>query len=359
MKVLFITGSLNQGGAEFQLLQLAKLFKDHRHEVEVFAITDYDFYLPFVKGHHIPYDHLYNDQKKWKRVWLTAKKIKQVQSDLLISFLKVPSQVAVVAAMLSRYKGIHIVGERTAYQQGMYDVFHFNLMRRANAITVNSISKAKYLETKFYKKGKVHFTPNIIDTDYFTFIERPYNTDTTRLGYVGRVSPEKNLLNLIKGVILLKEKGVDVILDIYGDTKHDSYLAEINELIKKYQMQKSIHLKGKSSNVFEVYKNIDVLCLISNYEGFSNVISEALCCGLPVITSNIEENAFLVEHMVNGIVVDHHKPEKIAEGIKTFIDLPVTEKKKISYQNRTKAEHLFEKESIYKQYISIIELLKK
>ena len=37
MKILFITGSLNQGGAELQILKLAKLFKDKGNTVEVFA----------------------------------------------------------------------------------------------------------------------------------------------------------------------------------------------------------------------------------------------------------------------------------------------------------------------------------
>ena len=48
MKVLFITGSLNQGGAEFQILQLAKLFQEKGNEVEVFAITNYSFYMSFI-----------------------------------------------------------------------------------------------------------------------------------------------------------------------------------------------------------------------------------------------------------------------------------------------------------------------
>ena len=55
MKILFITGSLNQGGAEYQILELAKLFQNKGHEVEVFAITDYAFYKPFIIKNKIKY----------------------------------------------------------------------------------------------------------------------------------------------------------------------------------------------------------------------------------------------------------------------------------------------------------------
>jgi UDP-N-acetylglucosamine:LPS N-acetylglucosamine transferase len=141
MKVLFITGSLNQGGAEFQILQLAKLFQDKGNEVEVFALTDYSFYKYFVVRNNLTYNHLENNQNKIKRVFLTSKKIKQFQPNLIISYLKIVSKVAVIAKILSNAKVPVIVGDRTSYIQPWHDKLHFNLMRLASAVTVNSISK--------------------------------------------------------------------------------------------------------------------------------------------------------------------------------------------------------------------------
>ena len=74
MKVLFITGSLNQGGAEYQILQLAKLFQEKGNVVEVFAITNYSFYQSFVFKNNLKYSHLDNNQNKFKRVIQTSKK---------------------------------------------------------------------------------------------------------------------------------------------------------------------------------------------------------------------------------------------------------------------------------------------
>ena len=110
MKVLFITGSLNQGGAEFQILQLAKLFQEKGNEVEVFAITNYSFYKPFVIKNSLKYTHLENNHNKLKRVLQTSKKIKQFQPDLIISYLKIVSKVAVIAKIISNVKTPIIIG---------------------------------------------------------------------------------------------------------------------------------------------------------------------------------------------------------------------------------------------------------
>ena len=97
--------------------------------------------------------------------------------------------------------------------------------------------------------------------------------------------------------------------------------------------------------------------MISDYEGFSNVISEALSTGLPVITSNIPENSYLIKDQENGYVVNHRDPLAIANGINEYLELSYEKKKEMSFRNRRKAEDLFDKEKIYNQYLQIINSL--
>jgi glycosyltransferase involved in cell wall biosynthesis len=111
---------------------------------------------------------------------------------------------------------------------------------------------------------------------------------------------------------------------------------------------------GITNKVFEVHKKIDLLILISDYEGLSNVISEALASGLPIITSAIPENKYLVEDTKNGFVVNHKDSISIAEGIEKYMVLPAVSKRKISLNNRKKAEEIFDKDTLYKDYINLI-----
>jgi glycosyltransferase involved in cell wall biosynthesis len=133
------------------------------------------------------------------------------------------------------------------------------------------------------------------------------------------------------------------------------YLEEVNNLILSEGLTKDVQLMGETKEVFEVHKKIDLLILISDYEGFSNVISEALASGLPIITSAIPENEYLVDDNKNGFVVDHKDPFAIAKGIEKYLTLNAEHKKEMSLTNREKAELIFDEGKLYNQYIELIE----
>ena len=358
MKILFIIGSLNQGGAEYQILALAKLFQEKGNEVELFAITDYSFYKPFIKDNNLKYEHLLNNQSVLERIFLTTKKVKISNPDLIISYLKRVSQVALFAKIFSGVNSKIIVGERTSDIQPKYDQYHFNLMRFANHVTVNSVSKLNYLRDNFPSlQEKISFLPNIIDVDKYDFLRKKYDKKNITVGYVGRLSKEKNIINLINAIKHLVDKGENIKLYIYGDARNLTYKTEIENLIFLKKLEDYVFLKGKLNDVNLAYKKIDLLCLISDYEGFSNVISEGLSCGLPIITSNIPENKYLIENTVNGFVVNHKDPLNISKGIYTYSYLSISKKVEMSIENRNKAENLFNKEKIYKDYMKVIDNL--
>lgn len=356
MKVIFLAGSLNQGGAEFQILTLAKLFKEKGHEVEVFALTDYDFYKPFIQANSIKYTCLKNSQSKIKRILLTAKKLKSSKPDLVISYLKVVSQVAIVAKLISRSKAKFIIGERTSLIRPWHDYYYFNLLLFADYVTVNSITKLTYLERKFpLLRNRLGFIPNVIDVDNFSPNALGKNeTDFTKIAFVGRISPEKNIIAMVQAIISLKESGYKIILEMYGDNKNKDYYKKISDLINKSSAEKYISFKGPREDVKEVYRNADLICLVSFFEGFSNVLAEALACGVPILASNIKENQYLVENGVNGFLVNPYDLDDLVGGFVKFLNLSSVEKDSIRENNRIKAKLIFEKEVIFKEYIRII-----
>ncbi|GAB3203715.1 glycosyltransferase involved in cell wall biosynthesis [Pontibacter aydingkolensis] len=360
MKIIFLAGSLNQGGAEYQIIALAKLFKDKGHDVEVFALTDYDFYLPLINEYAIKYSCLRNDQSRIKRILLTVKKIRASKPDLIISYLKVVSQVAIVAKLISFSKSKLIISERTSLLKPLQDQFHFNLALLADHVTVNSVSKFHYIKQKFpLLAKKLSFVPNIIDVMYYS-PSAVANTEPllNRLTFVGRISPEKNVVELVQAVANLLSEGYDLTLDLYGSIINKSYTNQVASLIESKSIGDKIKLKGKISNVKEVYDTSDLICLVSKYEGFSNVLAEALSSGIPVVASDIEENRYLIEDSTNGFLVNPNDVTSISTGIKNFLTLNRNERQILKLNNRKKAEALLDKEKIYQQYIDIIKFRK-
>lgn len=360
MKVLLITGSINQGGAEFQLLTLARLLQERGFEVEVLALTDYDYFKPYILKHKLQYACIENKGSNLYRVWKAVKYIVKSKPHLVISYIKKVSQLAILARICSGFSFKLITSERTALLRPRHDLFYFNLTRLANFITVNSVAKLNYIRRRFpFLARKAVFMPNIIDVGLYASLQTlPSAEGITRLSFVGRIAPEKNLLNLVKAVGLLHKKGYPLRLSLTGSAHSKNYLESLYTLIREEQLESVVVFTGAVKNVDEVYRQTDLLCLVSFFEGFSNVLSEALSCGIPVLASNIEENQFLISEGMNGFLVPPADVNAIAAGIERFLKLDNASKRAISYNNRIKAHDLFDEETVYQKYLELFRKMK-
>jgi glycosyltransferase involved in cell wall biosynthesis len=354
-RLLLVVGSINQGGAEFQLLSLAKLLQSKGHNVEVLALTDYDYFLNFIQEHKLTYSCVSNEGSNFQRLRRAVKQINKKKPDLVISYIKRVSQVAILARVLSAFRFKLIISERTSLIRPWHDLFYFNLALLANKVTVNSRSKINYINKRFplLRKATI-FMPNIIDIDKFKNIQRSGTSNIgCNISFVGRISPEKNLLRLINAIQVLVNKGYNIRLSINGSASNKKYFEEIIQLIRELHLEDIVKYDGPTTDVREVYKNTNLLCLVSIFEGFSNVLSEAICCGIPVIASDIEENRFLVKEGENGFLVDPSDYTSLAAGIEKFLQLTPEEVKVISNNNTKKAHAIFDEERIYQSYLDI------
>lgn len=108
------------------------------------------------------------------------------------------------------------------------------------------------------------------------------------IGFVGRIVPEKGILNVVQGFKKLPE---DSIFLIVGKGQ-DKYIGEIKSYIKKYNLGNKCILLGdlQYDKLVEFYNEIDLLILPTNnlnnfYELFGRVLPEAMMCKTLVLGS--------------------------------------------------------------------------
>ena len=89
--------------------------------------------------------------------------------------------------------------------------------------------------------------------------------------------------------------------------------------------------------MLDLYHAADALCLPSHWEGTSNVVCEAMACGLPVLASRAGDNARLIQDGGNGILFDAASPRSIADAILRFEALPRAARERMGAQGRTSA----------------------
>ncbi len=102
---------------------------------------------------------------------------------------------------------------------------------------------------------------------------------------VASLTPQKNQSLLIKAVSVLKEEGMNVNLTLVGEGPDFEMLTQ---LVKDLHLESCVTFVGAVKDVLPYYLNADVFVLCSKYEGFGNVLVEALAVGLPIIAADCD-----------------------------------------------------------------------
>lgn len=103
------------------------------------------------------------------------------------------------------------------------------------------------------------------------------------LGFVGRFVFQKNVPFLVEAFAMLSLADKDAFLVLVGDGKERR---QIEELIKKYDIQSSVLILSETKNVENYYALFDLFVLPSRFEGLPLVAVEAQAMGIPCLLSD-------------------------------------------------------------------------
>ena len=175
------------------------------------------------------------------------------------------------------------------------------------------------------------------------FLNLPENSFL--IGYIGRLSPEKNVISLVKTFSELSKIIPDAYLIIAGDgsTKKD-----IEKYVREQNIEKRIVFLGYVLDVGSVLSKLDCIVLPSKSEGFPIVIFEAWSFGVPVIASNVIPS---LENKVNAFT---YPPENTDMLKRTLIEV-FSNKKLVEkiIENGKRQQCLAPKEDVVEKYLSI------
>lgn len=353
--------SLEGGGAERQMAYLCDFLAERGYDVTLVTMLskpDKYYISPIVKRYCFGYQLDDNVFIKFLKKLSIFFYFLTIKTDCVISFLIGPN-VHVLKPMRFRSKVKVIISERNLvtwelnkYEQKAYG----KIYNRANYVISNSYSMEKYLsDYNPLLKPHLRTITNYTDIRKYRLTRLPLK-EKLNIGVFARYEKQKNYLRFAEMLNKIKElEHRPFIVNWYGDITNQSCYSHFCKLIKKYNINDMIQLNDFVSDVPKEMEEIDIICLPSLYEGFSNSLAEAICCGKPVIAGNVSDNNIMVKEGVNGRLFD---PNDINDMIKTFLSVVNASNESLinmSCNSREIAESLFSKEKFVDSYIEVIE----
>ncbi|MDF1881211.1 glycosyltransferase, partial [Sulfurimonas sp. MAG313] len=155
---------------------------------------------------------------------------------------------------------------------------------KADLIIPNAIGTEQDLINAFnIDKNKIQVIHNLLDIKkIFELQKEPVEMDESIFTFVtvGRFFDQKNHLLLIKTM-----KDINAKLIIIGD---GVLRDELENTIVEYKLENKVFLLGQQANPYKYLSKADCFVLSSDYEGFPNVLLEALACKLPIISTDCQ-----------------------------------------------------------------------
>jgi len=353
------TANLGAGGAEQQMVILSNLLAERGYSVTIVTYNnlkdDYEFH-PSIKRVRLD-----KEGGSLKREMAIAKYFLSVKTDCIISYRSTPNFIMLLPMMFRKGPKVICSERNTTRIANSKEKWNYNfLYRRAAYIVPNSHTQARYLrDLKKSWSDRVVPIINYTELDKYIPGESPVFGDTMVIGVIARIFPQKNYERFCLMLAELKKKENRKFKVIwYGDRQegeHSKGSLHIHKLIKDLKIEDVLEVKPAIQDVVGIMKQFHVMCLPSLFEGFSNSLSEYICCGKPVVCSDVSDNSLMVHDGENGFLFDPKDIESMCNAFQKMLSLSQKQMKKMGEKSREIAEELFNKDKFIEKYVELIE----
>ena len=357
LRILFVIRALVRGGAERQLVTLAKALSARGHEVAI---------VVFYGGGPLETDladsgvavHALGKRGRWDVLAFflrLARLVRAVNPEILHSYLPTSN-------ILTAILGVFIRGPRVVWgvRASDMDISRYDWLWRnrfrveawlshfPDLIIVNSRVGRDCAVARDFPRDRLAVVPNGIDTGRFRpdaearrrlRAEWGVRDHMTLIGIVGRLDPMKGHPVFIDAAARIAAARSETRFVCIGSGP-EGYRAGLRESADRLGLVDRMAWLEAQADMPAVLNALDVLCSSSIYgEGFSNVIAEAMACGTTCVVTRVGDSAEIVGG--TGIACASGDVEALADALLRALDLTAEERRVIGETARQRVVERF------------------
>ena len=352
-KLLFVISQLYKGGAETSLVNLLNHLDEKKYEAELVilnqcpvenavSLTDRihknvkvcDAYAEYQRVSifdRVRARYLYTPEQKGAYLFPALDFVRNKIYDwaFFVGEWMLPSFVAYEVNARVKAAWIHNDLSEAEYfdAEGYFhflDCFDYFIFVSKNSLN-SSIEKYPFL------RDRSVCIYNINDKDYInqrareTIIDFP-QTEKPVLLTCANFRTQKAHMRQVRVMAELKRRGIEFVWMNIGATTDKRLVGEVEGLCKKEGLEKQFLISGPKENPYAYIRRADAVTVLSDYESWSMVITEAKILGTPVIATRTSGALEQLEHKNTGILTEFDVRE-IADEIEVFLTDQTLQKK--------------------------------
>lgn len=309
--------SLTCGGAERVISILSSRFASHFDSVKIVMWKEAPvFYKIDKRVEIVSIEKEISSRNYLKKILWFRSFLKKEKPSLVLSFLA-KSSVGVLLANVGVNAKV-IVAERNdpRFLKGGKPMILIRdvLYTFANGILEQTESSRLYFSGRKLAKTQVIYNPVLMDSSYVGCA-----CDEKRekvIVSVGRLEPQKNYKLLLEAFSEFHKAYPSYKLVIYGE---GSCRTALEKQISDLCESSIVELPGNKKNVFDYVKSASVFVMTSNFEGMPNALIEAMCLGLPCISTKVAGAVDLIKNEKNGLLIDVGDKLALVSSLKKLV----------------------------------------
>lgn len=352
MKIIYLLASLGSGGAERVVSLLANRMCEDGHNIQIVCLKYNDVYYTLHDKIKVVAATEHASNRIMELFWL-RKYIQKEKPDVVIPFTEGVYCFTILALLGTR---IPIIASERLDPAAMSLPRKFLkrlLLPYADWLVVQTESIKAYFPKSIQKKTSVIYNPvndevfenprmdsrvqsskckGTASYDYSSHdfchnsskqtsltdlvVPKIQSLKLNRIISVARLYPQKNQKMMIEAFAKIADEFPDWQLVIFGEGPLRSSL---ELLVKSLQLDGRVLLPGRTEHVVEELRKSKIFCLSSDYEGMSNSMIEAICVGLPIVTTNVSGVKELVDDNINGFVVECGNVDRMCSALSSLM----------------------------------------